>query len=207
MDSGLFAQRKTIFEELSNHPERTVADIFSSFPKIQCEKGSPYNEFLLTDEEMRNHNGIIASRFHLYQMFIIFGQSMQKNLLDPLIGDVYDQVLKEMRYIFASAPLLGPNVVKKLLNELNLVFSNVYPLTIQKLTDELGISEEQELKLPITGNLEVHRIRYQEETPIETKETNHPNPLISKFLPPSMGPNKIIHMRIKKKSSTHHHEK
>ena len=206
MEDGLEIQRKKIFDELTNHIDRKVCDIYSTFLKPECEHGSTYDQYSLPEEEMKkSHNGYLRARYHLYQLFLKIGMASQQKLPDPISGKEYDEMYREACSAFAPAPLIGPDAIKKMIEELEITFSSIYPQTIKMLTEQLGFGEEKGLELPLDIP-HVERIRYREELPKQiVKEQNDFENSISKILPQSMRLQHTVKIRIKKPHSEHHH--
>ena len=114
------------------------------------------------------------------------------------------EIFKEACAAFAPAPLLGPNTIKNMIEEIEITFNKIYPETVKTIIHQLGFMEGKSLELPLEIP-PVERIHYREELPKQTiQQQNIFEKSISKILPQSMKLHHTVKIHVKKPHKSHH---
>jgi hypothetical protein len=127
-----------------NEPIRSVSSIYTSYVRPFVEIGGPLSDFLISPEELRRlPPNVVKIRMHLYQIFVRLDLCAQSGVPDPLPDESYQQISLLIRSISALAFALGSKFLLGLLTELRTVHFDRFPQTIQRIEDDLGVSDKE----------------------------------------------------------------
>jgi hypothetical protein len=148
-----------------NETGRSVSSIYTSYVRPFAEVGGSFSDFLISSDELLHlPPNTIKIRMHFYQIFLRLDLYAQDGTPDPLPDDQYKEICSLIRAVSPLAFALGSAYLVGLLGELRTVHFAKFPETIQRIEDDLGVSDREPTFLE-PEEVKKKRTHYREAAP------------------------------------------